>query len=468
MRLVLLICLALAGCAVGPDYRKPEAPAAAQYKEMQGWREAQPKDQLPRGSWWTVFGDAELDRLMQRVEISNQNIRIADARLRQARAVADQARAGLFPTVTANASATRSKSPSLSNQPNFATGAVNNYNLGLNAGWELDLWGRVRRSVEAGEANWQASAAQLEAARLSARATLAQQYFALRVADTTKRLLEDTVKAYARSLELTQNRYNAGVAARVDVVQAEVQLKSAQAQLIDVGVERAQLEHAIALVLGDVPANFALAPSDLAIKMPQVPVALPAELLERRPDIAAAERTMAAANAQIGVAKAAFFPTLTLSGATGFRTTNIANLLSAPSRFWSLGAAAAEGIFDGGLRRATSDQAVAAYDVQVATYRQAVLTGFQEVEDNLATLRILEEEAALQDEVVQAARHALELTNNQYSAGVVSYLNVITAQATALANERTAVNVLGRRLTASVVLIHALGGGWTAGELPAR
>ena len=234
MRLAIFIVLALAGCAVGPDYRKPDAPVAAQFKELQGWREAQPKDQLPRGSWWTVFGDAELDRLMQKVEISNQNIRIAEARLRQARAVADQARAGLFPTLTANASVTRSKAPSLSNQPNFATGAVNNYNLGLNAGWELDLWGRVRRSVESGEANWQASAAQLEAARLSARATLAQQYFALRVADTTKRLLEDTVKAYARSLELTQNRYQAGVAARVDVVQAEVQLKSAQAQLIDV------------------------------------------------------------------------------------------------------------------------------------------------------------------------------------------------------------------------------------------
>jgi NodT family efflux transporter outer membrane factor (OMF) lipoprotein len=326
----------------------------------------------------------------------------------------------------------------------------------------------VRRSVEAGEANWQASAAQLEAARLSARATLAQQYFALRVADTTRRVLEDTVKAYQRSLELTRNRYAAGVVARVDVVQAEVQVKSAQAQLMDVGVERAQLEHAIALVLGEAPANFALAPSDLAIKMPQLPVALPSELLERRPDIAAAERAMAAANAQIGVAKAAFFPTLSLSAATGFRTTNIANVLSAPSRFWSLGGAAAEGIFDGGARRAVSDQAVAAYDLQVATYRQAVLTGFQEVEDNLAALRILEAEAALQDEVVASARHAVELTSNQYSAGVVSYLNVITAQATALANERTAVNVLGRRLTASVGLIHALGGGWTAAALPAR
>jgi NodT family efflux transporter outer membrane factor (OMF) lipoprotein len=322
--------------------------------------------------------------------------------------------------------------------------------------------------VEAGEANWQASAAQLEAARLSARATLAQNYFALRVADTTRHLLEDTVKAFQRSLELTQNRYKAGVAARVDVVQAEVQVKSAQASLIDVGVERAQLEHAIALQLGDVPANFALAPNDLKIAMPQVPLALPAELLERRPDIAAAERAMAAANAQIGVAKAAYFPSLTLSSATGFRGINLANLVSTPSNFWSIGAAVAEGVFDGGLRRSQTAQAAAAYDVQVATYRQAVLTGFQEVEDNLAALRILEEEAALQDEVVQAARHAVELTTNQYSAGVVSYLNVITAQTTALINERAAVNVLGRRLTASVGLINALGGGWTADALPAR
>jgi NodT family efflux transporter outer membrane factor (OMF) lipoprotein len=326
----------------------------------------------------------------------------------------------------------------------------------------------VRRSVEAGEANWQASAAQLEAARLSARAALAQNYFALRVADSTKRLLEETVQGYQRSLELTRNRYQAGVVPRVDVVQAEVQVKSTQAQLIDLRVERAQLEHAIALLVGDVPMNFALSPNILAIKMPQVPIALPAELLERRPDVAAAERTMAAANAQIGVAKAAYFPSLTLSASTGFRATSIANLISAPSRFWSLGAAAAEGLFDGGLRSALSEQAVAAYDAQVATYRQAVLTGFQEVEDNLAALRILEEEAALQDEVVQAARHAVELTTNQYQAGVVSYLNVITAQTTAYSNERAAVNVLGRRLTASVGLIRALGGGWSAAELPAR
>ena len=465
MKRLVLVLIGLGGCAVGPDYRKPETPAPAQYKEVQGWREALPRDAVPHGSWWAMFGDPQLDALMQRVEVSNLTIRVAEARLRQARAVADQARAGLFPAVTANASATRSKSPSLANQPSLATGAVNNYSAGLNASWELDLWGRVRRSVEAGEANWQASGAELEAARLSARSVLAQNYFALRVADATQRLLEDTVSAYQRSLDLTRNRYAAGVVARVDVVQAEVQLKSAQASRIDIGVERAQLEHATALLLGEAPANFVLAPAELALKMPRIPVAMPSELLERRPDIVAAERAVAAANAQIGVAQAAFFPTLTLSATSGFRTTNLADLLSAPSRFWSLGGAAAEALFDGGLRRAASSQAIAAYDAQVASYRQTVLTGFREVEDNLAALRILEEEAALQEEVVQAARHALELTTNQYKAGVVSYLNVISAQTTALGNERAAAGILGRRLTASIGLVKALGGGWSVAEL---
>ena len=462
----LLVFFLLAGCAVGPDYKKPDAPAAPRFKEAEGFREAQPRDQLPRGSWWSVFGDPALDELMQRVDISNQNIKVAEARLRQARGVADQARAGLFPTVNANASGIRTKSPSLPNAPSSATGAVDNWAAGLSASWDLDLWGKVRRTVEADKANIQVSAAQVEAARLSARATLAQNYFALRVADTTKRLLEDTVAAYQRSLELTQNRYKAGVAARVDVVQAEVQLKSAQAQLIDIGVSRAQLEHAIAIQLGDVPANFALTRSDLAVKMPQVPLALPSDLLERRPDIAAAERSMAAANAQIGVAKAAYFPTLSLSSALGYRGTNYLTLFVPAGRFWSLGASAAETIFDAGARGAVTDQAIAAYDAQVATYRQTVLTGYQEVEDNLAALRILEEEATLQDEAVQGARQVVELTNNQYAAGVVSYLNVITAQATALNNERTAVNLAGQRLTASVGLIRALGGGWTAAELP--
>ncbi len=468
MRKIAFLFAFLAGCAAGPDYVRPQIEAPAQYKEMQGWRPAEPRDALPRGSWWTMFGDRELDALMARVELSNQTLRAAEARFRQSRALADQARAALFPALSANASATRSKSPSLSNQPSFAVGAVNNYNVALNSSWELDVWGRVRRSVEAGEADWQASAADLEAARLSAYAALAQNYFSLRVADATRQVLEDTVAAYQRTLELTRNRYAAGVAARVDVVQAEVQWKSAQAQLVDVGVERAQLEHAIALLVGEAPAAFSIERAPFAASMPAIPVGLPSELLERRPDIAAAERNAAAANARIGVAQAAFFPTITLSGAAGFRSTDSANLFTTPSRFWSLGGALAQAVFDGGLREAQKQQAIAVYDEDAATYRQTVLTAFQEVEDNLAALRILEEEARLQDEVVQAARHALELTTNQYQAGIVSYLNVISAQTTLLSNERTASSLLGRRLTASVALVKASGGGWSAESLPRR
>ena len=468
MRKIAFLFAFLAGCAAGPDYVRPQLEAPAQFKEMQGWRPAEPRDALPRGSWWTMFGDRELDALMARVELSNQTLRAAEARFRQSRALADQARAALFPALSANASATRSKSPSLSNQPSFAVGAVNNYNVALNTSWELDVWGRVRRSVEAGEASWQASAAELEAARLSAYAALAQNYFALRVADATRQVLQDTVAAYERTLELTRNRYAAGVVARVDVVQAEVQWKSAQAQLIDVGVERAQLEHAIALLVGEAPAAFSIERAPFAASMPTIPVGLPSELLERRPDIAAAERNAAAANARIGVAQAAFFPTVTLSGAAGFRSIDSANLFTTPSRFWSLGAALAQAVFDGGLREAQKQQAIAVYDEDAATYRQTVLTAFQEVEDNLAALRILDEEARLQDEVVQAARHALELTTNQYKAGIVSYLNVISAQTTLLTNERTAASLLGRRLTASVALVKASGGGWSAESLPRR
>lgn len=463
--LAAVLAVFAAGCAVGLDYVRPQAEAPAQYKESQGWRSAQPSDALPRGEWWTMFDDPELDALIGRIDISNQNLRIAEARVRQARALADQARAGLFPTLTANGSATRTKSPSLPNAPSFASGAVNNFSASLNASWEPDFWGGVRRSVEAGQAEVQASAADLETARLSAQATLAQNYLSLRVADATRRTLEETVAAYQRTLELTRNRYAAGVAARVDVVQAEVQLKSTQAQLIDVGVERAQLEHAIALQLGVAPADFSLPAAELLARMPPIPPGVPSQLLERRPDIAAAERRTAAANARIGVAQAAFFPAITLSAAGGSRTTSLADLFAAPTHFWSLGAALAQPLFDAGLRSAQKAQAVATYDEDVATYRQAVLTGFQEVEDNLAALRILEEEAAVQDEVVQAARQAVDLTVNQYRAGVVSYLNVITAQTTLLANERTAANILGRRLTASVALIKALGGGWSATEL---
>jgi len=461
----LAVVVLVSGCMVGPDYVRPTAPVPEAYRETAGWKRAEPRDALARGRWWEMFGDRELDALAARVEVSNQNIRLAEANFRQAQALAEQARAGLFPTVGAGASAIRSKSPSLSNQPSFATGAVNNFNANLNAGWELDLWGKVRRGIESGEANWQASAADLESARLSAQAAVAQNYLALRIADVQRRVLEDTVAAYRRSLELTQNRYAAGIAARVDVVQAEVQLKSAQAQLVDLGVDRALLEHAIATLVGEPASTFSIPRAPLVATLPAIPVGVPSELLERRPDIAAAERSAAAANAQIGVAQAAFYPTLTLSATGGFRSNSFADWFSAPSRFWSLGAALAQVVFDGGLRRAVSYQAIAAYDGQVAAYRQTVLTGFQEVEDNLAQLRILEEEARFQNEAARGALVSVELTTNQYKAGIVSFLNVIAAQTIALNNERAAVNVQGRRLAASVLLVKSLGGGWDASAL---
>lgn len=465
MVLAAAAALSLAGCMVGPDYVRPSVDVPAAYKEVEGWKPAEPRDAIPRGNWWQIYGDPQLNALAERIDASNQNVRAAEAGVRQAQALLAQARAGLFPVVSAGASATRSQSPSLSNQPSFATGAVNNYNLVLNASWELDLWGRVRRGVEAGEANWQASAADLESVRLSAHATLAQTYFALRITDAQRNLLQETVAAYQRTLDLTRNRYAAGVAAKVDVVQAEVQVKSTQAQFVDLGVDRAQLEHAIAVLVGEPASTFSIAPAPVVASMPVIPPGVPSELLERRPDIAAAERSVAAANAQIGVAQAAFYPTLTLSAAGGFRSTSFADWLTTPSRFWSLGAGLAQTIFDGGLRRGVSDQAIAVYDGEVALYRQTVLTGFQEVEDNLATLRILEEEARLQDEAVQGARQSVELTTNQYKVGIVSYLNVIAAQTIALNNERTAVNVHGRRLAASVGLVRAVGGGWNAEAL---
>ena len=378
---------------VGPDYVRPPVEVPVAYKEMEGWKPAAPRDALDRGRWWEIFGDPELNALAPRVDVSNQNIRLAEANFRQARALAEQARAGLFPTVSAGAAAFRSKSPS--------TSAVSNYEVAASASWELDLWGRVRRGIESGEANWQASAADLESVRLSAQAALVQTYIALRVADAQRRLLEDTVAAYQRSLQLNTNRYAAGIAAKVDVVQAEVQLKSAQAQLVDVGVDRAQFEHAIAILVGVPPATLSIPPATQVVAvLPAIPVGVPSELLERRPDIATAERSVAAANAQIGVAQAAFYPTLTLSAVGGYRSASFADWLSAPSWFWSLGASAAQILFDGGLRRAVSDQAIAAYDGQVAQYRQTVLTGFQEVEDNLAALRLLEEEARYLDEAV--------------------------------------------------------------------
>jgi NodT family efflux transporter outer membrane factor (OMF) lipoprotein len=462
---------ALFGCSVGPNYVRPTAESPPSYKEAVAWKQAEPRDREPRGKWWEVFKDPKLDALVAQVEVSNQTIKGAEARVRQARALTQQARAALFPLVSANAGVTRSGSGGGSTSSNNVGsnvqvgGVRNNYNVALDVNWEVDLWGRVRRTVEAGEASAQASVADLESAKLSAQAQLAEDYFLLRVQDAQIRLLNDTVDAYQRSLQLTRNQYAVGVAARADVAQAETQLKSTQAQAIDAGVQRAQLEHAIAVLLGKAPADFSVAAEVVPTEFPAIPPGLPSELLERRPDIAAAERRTAAANAQIGVAEAAFFPSLTLSATGGFQSSVLSQLFSLPSRYWSLGAALAQTIFDAGLRRAQTAQAIATYDENVANYRQTVLIGFQEVEDNLAALRILEQEGAVQDEAVKAARESLTITLNQYRAGTANYLAVVVAQATALANERTALAILSRRLSASVALIKALGGGWNAAAL---
>jgi NodT family efflux transporter outer membrane factor (OMF) lipoprotein len=465
-----LAALALLGaCTVGPDYVRPTADTPAAFKEMEGWKTAQPRDQELRGKWWESYNDPLLNELVEQVSVSNQNLVQAAAQFRQARALVQSARAGYMPSVSAGASATRSQSPSGfvgQNQNLNARGPSTSYSLSLDAVWELDLWGRVRRTVESNAAGAQASAADLQALRLSIQAELAQNYFQLRTLDAQKQLFDDTIAAYQRSLTLTQNQYTAGVVAKVDVIQAQTQLKTTQAQALDIGVQRAQLEHAIALLLGKPASGFSLAVAPLTALPPALPVGIPSGLLERRPDIAAAERRMAAANAQIGVAEAAYYPSLTLSASGGFQSSSFSNWLTAPSRFWSLGPALAQTLFNGGLRRAQTDQAIATYDANVAGYRQTVLTGFKEVEDNLVALRILEEEAAIQDEAVRNARQSVALTTNQYKAGIVSYLNVVTVQATALANERTAVDVLNRRLAASVLLVKALGGGWNASDLP--
>ena len=463
----------LAGCAVGPDYKRPEVQTPAAFKESAGWKIAEPRDELARGKWWKIFGDNVLDSLLEQVNVSNQSLKVSEARYRQAQALTQSARASYLPTVSANASSTRSRAaPARSAGGNdIAT----NHSLNLSAGWELDVWGRIRRTVESNDANAQASAADLEAARLSLHSELATSYFQLRVNDAQKQLFADTITAYEKSLELTKNRYAVGVVGKVDVVQAETQLLSAQAQAIDLGVQRAQLEHAIAVLIGKPPTDFSLAnvesnagaAVDWKVAMPAFPVGLPSTLLERRPDIAAAERRAASANAQIGVAKAAYFPTLSLTGSAGFSSPTLANWISAPNRFWSLGPSLAETLFDFGKRGALSDQAIAAYDQAVATYRLTVLEAFQDVEDNVAALRILEQEAKVQAEAVRAARESVTLTINQYKAGTVSYLSVVTVQTALLSNERTSVGLLGRRLSATVGLVRALGGGWNASDLVA-
>jgi NodT family efflux transporter outer membrane factor (OMF) lipoprotein len=463
----------LTGCVVGPDYVPPTVITPAAYKEVDGWKVSQPRDEVIRGAWWELFGEPQLNALEAQVSLSNQNLAQAEATYQQARALVREARASYFPTLTVGLgytryrdSATLGQSSGGSSGAGAASGPRSDFQLGLDVSWELDLWGRIRRTVESEQASAQASAGDLENARLSYQAELAQDYFQLRTLDAQKQLLDETVTAYEKSLEITKNQYASGVASRADVVQAETQLKTTQAQAIDVGVQRAQTEHAIALLIGQPASTFLLPAAPLTATPPPIPVGVPSELLERRPDIAAAERRVAAANAQIGVAEAAYFPTLTLSASSGFESSSLSQWLTAPSRFWSVGPSISETVFDGGLRRAQTDYARAGYDASVATYRQTVLAAFQVVEDNLAALRILEQEAQVQDEAIKKAQESVTLTMNQYKAGTVSYLNVITTQTTALTNETTGVQIRGRRMAAAVQLIQALGGGWHAADLP--
>ena len=462
MKRYLFLIFLLSGCMVGPDYVRPKLETPAAFKEAGGWQPAEPRDAAARGNWWEAFGDPELSAFVAQVDISNQTIAAAAAQVRVSAALADQARAQWWPQLTGSVSRTESK-PSSTTGPivGVATSKRIIDALPLSASWEADLWGRIRRLVESGDATTKANAGDLLNARLSAQTTLAQDYFKLRALDTQRKLLDDTAAAYAKTLELTKNRYAMGVASRADVVQAEAQLQSTRAQALDLGVQRAQLEHAIAVLVGKPAPGFSIAPGMLMATPPPVPPAgVPADLLERRPDIAAAERRVEAANAQIGVARAAFFPTATLGATYGHQTANPSLWFTKPSLFWSVGPALALTLFDGGKREAVSNQAIAAYDQTVASYRGTVLQAFADVEDNLAELRILESEAAVQEEGVNAAQQSLDITVNQYKAGIVTYLLVVTAQTVALQAQITALGIRSRRMAASVLLVKALGGGW--------
>ena len=453
---------------VGPDYVRPSAPMTPAFKETEGWKIAEPSDHLPRGAWWEIFGDPELNALQAQLDPANQNLRIAEARLREARAAIRFNRAALFPTLSASAGLSAVR-PS-GNQP-FRSQSTNLGSSGdllasIDLSYEVDLWGRIRRTVAAARHEATATAADLETARLSLHAELAMEYFELRAVDAQQQLLDETVQAFEAALRLTTTRFQGGAAPKSDVAQAQTQLDTTRAQTTDVTVQRAQLEHAIAILLGRPPADFGLPPRPLDTRPPSIPVGLPSQLLERRPDIAAAERRVAEANEQIGIAKAAYYPALVLNASVGFEGSTFGNLLNASSLVWAVGASLTQTIFDGGRRRATSDAARAGYDATVAAYRQTTLTAFQQVEDNVAALRILEEEARQQRQAVQSAQQSLQLFTIRYRGGVDNYLQVITAQTVTLSNQRTEIDILGRRMTASVLLVKALGGGWDVTDLP--
>ncbi|TXJ05047.1 MAG: efflux transporter outer membrane subunit [Alicycliphilus sp.] len=456
----------LAGCASAPPYQRPAIALPAQFKQATTaaqdagiWRPVQPQDAPAPEAWWSLYADPDLDRLQQQAASANPGIAQAVARLRAAQAAVAGSRAGLLPSLGASGTATRARSATGS-----GGGTNNSYSLGLNASWELDLWGRLSGAVDASQAQAQASSADLAAARLSLQASLAQAYFALRTAEAQQRLLQESLAAYEQSWQLTRNRERAGVASSADVAQAEAQYKSTQAQLIEAGTSRAQLEHALAALLGLAPAAFDLPATGLLPAPPLVPAELPAELLRRRPDIAAAERRVAAANADLGVARTAYFPALTLSGAAGYRGARLSDLVSAPQLFWSLGPALAATLFDGGARDASVESARAALDLATAGYRQSVLTALQEVEDNLAAATSLAQQQQVQTEAVAAAQRALDVVSNQYRAGTVAYLNVLSAQTTGLAARRSLIDVQGRRLVAVNTLLKNVAGRWESAE----
>ncbi|MBR8187348.1 efflux transporter outer membrane subunit [Burkholderia ambifaria] len=461
----------LAGCAVGPDYHRPDTSIPAAFKEAPaGWKVAQPADRADRGPWWSVYDDPQLDALIGKLNASNQTIAQSAAAYRQARALVAEARAAYFPTVGLTASGSRARSGRTSTSSGASgfgssSSISNSYSVGLDASWEPDLWGKVSRSVSAQRAGEAAAAADLANARLSQQALLAQTYFQLRTSDALQKLLDDTVKSYGDSLRLTQNQYAQGVAARADVIQAQTQLQSAQAAAIDNGVARAQYEHAIATLIGEPASTFSLPPNPLTAQPPITPVDVPSALLERRPDIAAAERRAASANEQIGVAIAAFFPTLTLSATGGFQSSVWSQLFTLPARFWTVGPQLAATLFDAGLRAAQTDAARATYDQDVAAYRLAVLTAFQDVEDNLASQRILAQEVDVQRQAVDSAEQALAIVTNQYKAGTVAYLNVLSAQTTAFTAQQKLATIAGQRMVSSVGLVKALGGGWDASDM---
>ena len=468
--LIPAVALLLTGCVVGPKYHQPTVQAPPAYKEAGDWKPAQPNDRNLGGSWWTIFQDPQLNALEDQVNISNQNLKAAEAQFRQARAALRYNRADYYPTVTYGPSATRNR---ISGRRPPATSifdgiTYNDFVVPFSVSYQVDVWGRIRKNVESYREQAQASAADLATVNLSMHADLAVDYFQARSLDAEEQLLNSTVTQYEQALELNENRFAGGIASEVEVEQARTQLETTRALAIDVGVLRAQYEHAVAILIGKPPAEFSLAPLPLTAPPPHVPISVPSDLLERRPDIAAAERLVASANAQIGVAKSAYYPLVNLGGSGGFESSSITTLLNGPSGLWSFGLSAAGTLFDVGRRRSLNDEARAAYDYQVAAYRESVLAGFQQVEDNLAAVRILENEAKVQNEAVVAAQRSLDLSVTRYKGGVTSYLEVITAQSAALADEVTAVNILGRRMANTVLLIQALGGGWDRSSLPER